>query len=61
MWQCFLDCDLEDLGAQNWREIVQNWDKWEVLVMAEKTILELWRPEEEEEEEDYLLVTQVQK
>lgn len=26
--------DFEDLGAQNWREIVQDQDKWSNLVMT---------------------------
>jgi hypothetical protein len=33
--------DLEDLGAQNWREIVLDRDKWDDLVMAAKTLGEL--------------------
>lgn len=33
--------DLEDLGAQNWREILQNRDKWSNFVMAAKTLGEI--------------------
>jgi len=33
--------DLEDLGAQNWRGIVQDRDKWDDLVMTAKTLGEL--------------------
>jgi len=43
--------DLEYLGAQNWREIIQNRDKWSDLVIAVKTLREVWRPEEGEGEE----------
>jgi len=30
--------DLEDLGVQNWREIVQDCDRWNDLVIAAKTL-----------------------
>ena len=33
--------DLEDLGVQDWREIVQDRDKWSDLVMAAETLGEL--------------------
>jgi len=33
--------DLEDLGAQNWREIVHDRDKWSDLVIVAKTLGEL--------------------
>lgn len=38
--------DLEDLGVQDWREIMKDRD----LVMAAKTLGELGKPEKEEEE-----------
>ncbi|VVC43941.1 Hypothetical protein CINCED_3A013024 [Cinara cedri] len=40
---------LKDFGAHNWREIVQDQDKWSDLVIAAKTLRELLRPEEEED------------
>ncbi|KAL4147798.1 hypothetical protein QTP88_002147 [Uroleucon formosanum] len=40
-WVDVVEKDLEDLGAQNWREIVQDRDKWGDLVMAAKTLGEL--------------------
>ncbi|KAL4148399.1 hypothetical protein QTP88_002652 [Uroleucon formosanum] len=40
-WMDVVEKDLEDLGAQNWREIVQDRDKWDDLVMAAKTLGEL--------------------
>jgi hypothetical protein len=32
---------MEDLGVQDWREIVQDRDKWNDLVMAAKNLGEL--------------------
>jgi hypothetical protein len=37
-WMDVMEKDLEDLGAQNWRELVQDRDKWDDLVMAAKTL-----------------------
>lgn len=36
-WMDVAEKDLNDLGAQNWRNIVQVWDKLSDLVMAVKT------------------------
>jgi len=41
-WLDVVEKDLEDLGAQNWREIVQDRDKRSDLVMAAKTLGELY-------------------
>lgn len=40
-WMDVVVKDLEDLGAHNWREIVQERDKWRNLVMAGKALGEL--------------------
>jgi hypothetical protein len=40
-WMDVVEKDLEDLGLQNWWEIVQDRDKWDDLVMAAKTLGEL--------------------
>lgn len=41
--------DLERLGIQQWREIVQNREKWRDIVMAAKTLRKYSVPEEEKE------------
>lgn len=40
-WLDVVEKDLEDLGVQNWREIVQDRDTWSDLVMVAKTLGEL--------------------
>lgn len=40
-WMDVVEKVLEDLGAQNWKEIVQDRDKWADLVMVAKTLGEL--------------------
>jgi len=39
--ECTIEKDLEDLGAQNWREIIQYRDKWNDLVTAAKPLRKL--------------------
>jgi hypothetical protein len=41
LWLDVVEKDLEDLGVQDWREIVQDRDKWSDLVMAAETLGEL--------------------
>ena len=40
-WMDVVEKDLEDLGVKDWREIVQDREKWNDLVMAAKTLGEL--------------------
>jgi len=37
-WIDVVERDLDDLGVWNWREIVQDRDRWNDLVMAAKTL-----------------------
>lgn len=40
-WMDIVEKDLENLGVQDWREFVQERDKWGDLVRAAKTLGEL--------------------
>jgi len=37
-WIDVVEEDLKTLGVEDWREIVQNRDRWRSVVMAEKTL-----------------------
>lgn len=39
-WMDVVEEDLERLGVQEWREIVQNHEQWRDIVMAAKTLRE---------------------
>lgn len=37
-WMDFMEEDLERLGVQEWREVVQDGEKWRDVVIAAKTL-----------------------
>lgn len=40
-WLDLVEEDLKDLGVQEWREFVQDRERWRDVVMAAKTLLQL--------------------
>lgn len=48
--------DLERIEVINWRNIVQNREKWREVVMTAKTLVEQYKPKEEGEQQYYIIL-----